>query len=69
MKLYAISLPNANFREVHSVAKNVDPYALVSVNEGTDVYEFQSKLAADEVARVFNAEIKVIEYNIKDLMK
>ena len=69
MKLYVVNLPIVRtFPEVRDAAKKVDPYCIITkVDERT--FEFQSKIGADEVARVFDGVIEIIEYDVKKLMK
>lgn len=70
MKLYVVHLPGVHsYVEVRDAAKKVDPYGIITVvNEGRS-FEFQNKIGADEVARIFEGKIDVIEYDVKDLMK
>ena len=71
MKLYNVKLPTIEpFDKVRSVVKKVDAFAVVSVdNNDAFSFSFQSKVAADEVARVFGGAIDVIEYDITKLLK
>lgn len=70
MKLYVVHLPGVHtFVEVRETSKKVDPYGVVTmVNEGRS-FEFQNKIGAEEVSRVFGGQVDVIEYNIKEIMK
>lgn len=70
MKLYVVTLPETRtFVEVRTVAKKVDPYGVITVvNEGRS-FEFQNKIGADEVVRVFDGQTEIIEYDVKKLFK
>ena len=70
MKLYVVSLPGIRtFPEVRDVAKKVDPYGIITVvNEGRS-FEFQNKIGADEVARVFEGVVEVVEFDVTSLYK
>lgn len=70
MKLYVVHLPGTHtYAEVRDSAKKVDPYGIITVvNEGRS-FEFQNKIGADEVARVFGGKIDTIEYDVSKLYK
>jgi hypothetical protein len=68
MKLYVVSLPIVReFAEVRNAAKKVDPYGIVTEVIPGRSYEFQNKIGADEVARVFEGSVDTIEYDITNL--
>ena len=70
MKLYVVRpQERKTYLEVRDVAKKVDPYCIITVVESGQAFEFQSKLAADEVVRVMGGSMDTIEYDIRDLMK
>jgi hypothetical protein len=69
MKLYIVTVPGRTYKEVLDVAKQADTYAIITVVEKDKSYEFQSKLAADNVAKTFEGSTEVIEYDIKNIMK
>lgn len=69
MKLYFVEGVKASYKEVLEAAKSVNQNVVVTVNEGTNGYETQDGKAAAEIAKRFGGTVKVIELNIKDLMK
>jgi hypothetical protein len=69
MKLYIVTLPESkSFAEVLEEVKKVDPLSIFTVVEKDKVYEFQDKVPANKVAEVFNGSVKIIEYDIKELL-
>ena len=70
MKLYVVHVPGVRtYAEIRDASKWVDPYGVITVvNEGRS-FEFENKIGADEVARVFDGQVDVIEYDINKLYK
>jgi hypothetical protein len=69
MKLFKVTLPKeVSFVDVRETAKKVDPYVIVTVVAKDRIYEVQDKLVADELVRVYNGKVELIEYDVRDLL-
>lgn len=72
MKLYIVDFEKEqDFMAVKAAAKIGDLGAVVYMNEDSafKTFEFQSKAAADSVVKIIGGELRVIDYNIKDILK
>jgi len=72
MKLYNVVFTDSQeFSAVRLAAKEGDPRAIVTVNEGSEgkSFELQSERAAVAVAAKLGGVVKIIEYDINKFHK
>jgi hypothetical protein len=72
MKLYVIDYKTPmEFSTIRDIAKKADPLAVVYVNEESNSksFEVQSKKVADRIIDTLGGSLRIIDYNIKDILK
>jgi hypothetical protein len=72
MKLFNIFFDEPQeFLTVKGIVKEADPRAIVTINETTGLYAFetQSEKAANALVEKLGGKLKVIEYDIKNVYK